>query len=156
MAHRIDFSTLTLRGALDYAITIEEDAQVRYGELARQVRDPEAAAFFLEMVENEAKHRRQLESRRHVLFRHDARRIETSALDPVEAPDPAELPPEVGVRQAMELALAGEVRAFRFYDSALPHLADPDVKAFFEELREEEVEHQALLRARLDRLPPGT
>jgi len=152
---RLDFASLTLRGALDLAITIEEEAEQRYRDFARQVGDPAAAAFFREMAANEGKHRRQLESRRAVLFRHQPRRFEESGLDDGEgeAPGRAELLPVVSVRQAMAVALRAEERAWEFYDRAIPHLQDPDVRAFFEELRAEEVEHQALLKAMLARLP---
>jgi rubrerythrin len=153
MTVRLDFSTLSLRGALDLAITIEEEAQLRYVEFADRVADPEAAAFFREMVENESKHRRQLEARRHVLFRHEPARFETSLLDrEVEAPDRADVPRSISAREAMEVALRAEVRAFDFYDGALPYVSDPDVKVFFAELREEEREHQTMLRAKLARL----
>jgi rubrerythrin len=152
MTLRLDFSKLTLRAALDLAITIEEEAQLRYQEFAAQVDDPAAAEFFREMVVNESKHRRQLEARRHVLFRHEEPRFENSLMDDVEAPDPGEVPPSISAREAMEVALRAEVRAFEFYASALAHIADPDVKVFFAELRDEEVEHQELLRAKLARL----
>jgi rubrerythrin len=151
MALRLDFSKLTLRGALDLAITIEEEAQLRYQEFAARVDDAAAAAFFREMVVNESKHRRQLEARRHVLFRHETPRLETSLLEDVEAPDPAEVPAGISAREAMEVAYRAEVRAWEFYDGALAHIEDPDVKAFFAELREEEMEHQALLKERLAR-----
>jgi len=152
---RLDFANLTLRGALDFAVTIEEDAEDRYRDFARQVSDPAAAAFFREMVVNEGKHRRQLESRRAVLFRHQPRRFESLADGEGEAPSPEEVLPGISVREAMEVALAAEVRAWEFYDRAIPHVQDPDVRAFFEELRAEEVEHQELLRGMLARLPPG-
>jgi rubrerythrin len=156
MTVRLDYSRLTLRGALDLAITIEEEALLRYREFAARVSDAAAAAFFREMVVNEDKHRRQLEARRHVLFRHEPPRLETSLLDEdAEAPDPSEVPTAISVREAMEVALRAEVRAWEFYDRALPHLADPDVRACFAELREEEVEHQARLRDRLARLERG-
>jgi rubrerythrin len=153
---RLDFATLTLRGALDFAVTIEEDAEERYRDFARQVTDPAAAAFFREMVLNEGKHRRQLESRRAVLFRHQPRRFESLADGEGEAPPPEEVLPTISAREAMEVALQAEVRAWEFYDRAIPHVKDPDVRAFFEELRAEEVEHQQLLRDMLARLPPGT
>jgi len=153
MTVRLDYSKLTLRGALDLAITIEEEALLRYREFAVRVADPEAVAFFREMVVNEDKHRRQLVARRHVLFRHEPPRLETSLLDDdVEAPDPSEVPRAISVREAMEVALRAEVRAHDFYAAALPHIADPDVKAFFAELREEDVEHQVLLRRKLAKL----
>jgi rubrerythrin len=150
---RLDFSRLTLRGALDLAITIEEEALLRYREFAARVTDPEAAAFFREMEVNEDKHRRQLVARRHVLFRHEPPRLETSLLDDdVEAPEPSEVPATISAREAMDVALRAEIRAHDFYEQALPHLADPDVRAFFDDLREEEVGHQVLLRQKIDRL----
>ena len=155
MKARLDFANLTLRGALDFAVTIEEDAEERYRDFARQVTDPAAAEFFREMVVNEGKHRRQLESRRAVLFRHQPRRFESLADGEGEAPSPEEVLPAISVREAMEVALAAEVRAWEFYDRAIPHVTDPDVRAFFEELRAEEVEHQEMLRAMLARLPTG-
>lgn len=156
MTIRLDFSRLTLRGALDLAITIEEEAQLRYTEFAARVSDPAAAAFFREMVVNEGKHRRQLESRRAVIFRHQPRRFEEKLADGEgEGPPPDEVLPAISVREAMEVALRAEVRAWEFYDRAIPQLTDPDVRAFFEELRAEEVEHQDMLRAMLAKLPPG-
>jgi rubrerythrin len=151
---RLDLATLTLRGALDFAVTIEEDAEERYREFARQVADPAAAAFFREMAVNEGRHRHQLESRRAVLFRHQPRRFERLADAEGEAPPPEEVPPTVSARQAIEVALRAEERAFEFYDQAIPHVTDPDVRAFFEELRAEEVEHQQLLKDLLAKQPP--
>lgn len=154
MGGTIDFGTLTLRGALDFAITIEEDAQYAYAEFAQRVTDPAAAAFFREMVENEGKHRRQLESRRDVLFRSEPRRFDTSLDVDVEAPGGAEVRPDLGAHEAMRVALRAEERAWAFYDAAIPHLVDADVRAFFEALRQEEVEHQDLLRSKLLELGP--
>jgi rubrerythrin len=151
---RLDFANLTLRGALDFAVTIEEDAEDRYRTFARQVSDPAAAAFFREMVVNEGKHRRQLESRRAVLFRHQPRRFERLADAEGEAPPPDQVQATISVRQAVEVALRAEERAWEFYDQAIPHVQDPEVRAFFEELRAEEVEHQRLLKDLLAKLPP--
>jgi rubrerythrin len=154
---KIDFAKLSLRGALDFAILIEEDAELRYRDFARAVSDPAAAAFFREMVVNEGKHRRQLEDRRALLFRHLPPRIETSVLDErIEAPGEDEVPEAIGVREAMEVALRAERRAWEFYDQAIPQLADPDVRGFFMELRAEEVEHQELLRAKIAEWDAGS
>jgi rubrerythrin len=153
MALRIDFELLDLRSAFDFAIGIEEDAQLRYQEFAVTVSDPGAAAFFLEMVENEARHRRQLASRRDVMFRHAPPRFDTSIVEEgVEAPGEGEVVPSISAREAMEVALGAETRAHDFYAAAIPHLRDPDVRAFFEELRLEEVEHQQAIRERITRL----
>jgi rubrerythrin len=50
--------------------------------------------------------------------------------------------------------LRAEEKAHAFFVQALPHLTDLDVRALFEELREEEVEHQGLVREALAKLPP--
>ena len=56
-------------------------------------------------------------------------------------------------RQAMEVALACEVKAHDFFDAALAYVSDPDVRALFEELRAEEVEHQELVKAVMAEIP---
>jgi erythrin-vacuolar iron transport family protein len=155
---RIDFAKLSLRGAFDMAIMIEEDAELRYREFMKQVADPGAAAFFGEMVVNERKHRHELEARRRVVFRNDAPRIEISVMDEeemdgsIEAPDASEILPRMSAREAMETALRAEKRAHEFYAGAIPHIVDSDVRAFFQELAQEEVEHQEMLQAKIDAL----
>lgn len=144
----IDFATLDLRSALDFAIAIEEDAQLRYRLLASTATDPAAAEFFRWMVSNEGEHRRKLEAREHVLFRHAPARFE-DARDDLDAPADGEVNASIDVREGMELALRAEHRAHEFYASAIPSIENPDVRAFFEELREEEAEHEALLRERI-------
>lgn len=151
-APMIDFEQLDLRAAFDLAILIEEDAQLRYEELSRLFGDGEdgAAGVFREMAVNEAKHRRELDSRRRVLFRREPR-IEISVLDPPGAEDAYvgdRLPP-LSARDALEVALAAEESAYRFYAGALPRIADDEVRAFFRDLMEEERTHQLLLRERL-------
>ena len=146
MTNRMDFSKLDLRDALDFAIGIEEDAQERYQEFARMVKHPGARKFFEDMVRNEGRHRRQLESRRDVLFRRAPPRFDTSIDVDVESPDPSEVEPEISVREAMEVSLRAERRAHEFYAAAIPHVRDPDVRSFFEELREEESEHEAAIQ----------
>src|SRR5664279_4105998 len=62
----IDFANLSLKDALDLAILVEDEAQERYEDFAAQMeqhRTPEAAKFFRYMVENEAKHGRELQTR---------------------------------------------------------------------------------------------
>jgi rubrerythrin len=74
----------------------------------------------------------------------------------VEAPDYDAARAFMTPRQAMEAALACEVKAQVFFDGALPMLKDGEVHALFEELRDEEIQHQALVRAELDKLGPDS
>jgi erythrin-vacuolar iron transport family protein len=153
MGPSINFAALDLRGAFDLAIMIEEDAELRYQEFAKYLGDRDeqgAAAVFRAMAVNEAKHRADLYARRRLKFRHDPR-IEISVLEPGEgeAPEPGELTPSMTARDALEVALRAEIRAYEFYANAIPYVRDPDVRTFFEELKEEEVEHQEMLREKI-------
>ena len=154
---KIDFTTLSLRDALDLAILIEEEAKERYEELASQMtlhHTPEAASFFHFMVDNEAKHGEQLAARRDALFADEPRVVTRAMLWDVEAPEYDEVRAYMTRRQALEVALRAEEKAHAFFAAALPHIRDPQAEQLFEELRQEELQHQQLLKAELEKLPP--
>ncbi|HLA76129.1 MAG TPA: demethoxyubiquinone hydroxylase family protein [Vicinamibacteria bacterium] len=156
MAKTVDFATLSLKDALDLAILMEEEARERYLEFADQMEihhTQEAASFFRRMAENEAKHGRQLSERRQAAFPGQPRAVKRSMLWDVEAPDYDAARAFMSVRQAMEVALDAERKAHDFFQWALPHLKDAEVTRLFEELREEESQHQELVRAQLAGLP---
>lgn len=155
---RIDFRTLSLKDALDLAILVEEEAHERYLELRDQLethRTPEAAAFFLFMAGNEARHGEELLERRRALFGTTPRAVDRSMLWDVEAPEYDRARASMTARSAMKVALECETKAHDFFAAALPHVTDETVRALFEELREEEVLHQKLVREQLARLPEG-
>ncbi len=156
MSTKIDFSSLSLMDALDLAILIEEEARGRYAEFVDQMvlhHTPEAADFFRAMAGNEARHKAELYARRISLFRDEPRRVKESMLWEVEAPDYDQTRAFMSARQAMDVALRSEVKAHEFFVKALPHLKDPEVKALFEELRDEELVHQNLIRRQIDLAP---
>lgn len=153
----VDFTALSLQDALDLAVLVEEEALERYEELADQMElhhTPEAAAFFHFMADNERKHGDELHARRLALFGDAPRSVSRAQLFDVEAPDYDQARAFMSARQAMEVALAAETKAHAFFVAALPHIHDADVKHLFEELRDEEVHHQTLVRRELDKLPP--
>ena len=76
-------------------------------------------------------------------------------LDDAEAPDRGQPRVFMSARQAMEVALASEEKAYEFFDAALRDVSDPGVRQLFEELRGEEARHAKMVRERLERLPPG-
>jgi len=155
--HGIDFARLSLCDALDLAILIEEEAQERYEEFATQMElhhTPDAASFFRFMARNEAKHGEQLAARRQQLFGNATRVVTRAALWDVEAPDYDQVRAFMSVRQAMQAALDSETKAFAFFDQSLPLVTDPETKALFTELRQEEIEHQSLVNVELAKLPP--
>jgi erythrin-vacuolar iron transport family protein len=158
MTQGIDLATLSLQDALDLAILIEDEARERYEEFSKIVGGRyagDASDMFRMMAANEAKHGRQLAERRRALFASAPRRLSRDALDDVEAPDRGQPRVFMSARQAMEVALASEEKAFDFFAEALQHVADPDVRALFEELKGEELQHRALVQERLVRLPLG-
>ena len=155
---RLDFASLSLQDALDLAILVEEEAQDRYLEFAEQMEThhtPEAAGFFKFMAGNEAKHGEELRERRKKMFGAAATRVKREMMWDVEAPEYDQARAFMSPRAAMEVALVSETKAHAFFVGALPHLADPEVRGLFEELRDEEVVHQNLVRTELAKLPPG-
>jgi rubrerythrin len=55
----------------------------------------------------------------------------------------------------MEVALKAEEKAFDFFDGALKHVKDAEVRKLFEELRAEEVQHQEYVKKAMATLPTG-
>jgi rubrerythrin len=156
MAVDIDFKALSLKDALDLAILVEEEAQERYEEFVRQMEihhTPDSAVFFRFMAANEAKHGRELAERRQTLFGDAPRAVDRSMIYDVEAPGFEQARAFMSVRDALDLAYAAESKAWVFFDRAIPELKDPGVRGLFEELRQEEVEHQDLVKAELAKLP---
>jgi erythrin-vacuolar iron transport family protein len=153
----LDFSKLSLQDALDLAILIEEEAKERYEEFAENLRlhhTPGAADFFVTMAGNEAKHGTDLLHRRQALFGNAPIRVSRDMLWDVEAPGYDQPRMFMTLREAMDVALESEVKAHGFFDAALAYVSDPEVRILFEELREEETEHQHLVKAVLAKLPP--
>lgn len=154
----IDVRTLTLKDALDLAISIEEEARARYDEFAKITGGRyagDAADMFRQMAGYEAKHGSNLEARRRELFGDAPRRITADDLDDVEAPDRGAPRTFMSARQALEVSLAAEEKAYDFYADALPLVKDPEVRSLFQGLMEEEKHHAKLVRARLEKLPAG-
>ena len=157
MPPTLDFVSLSLKDALDLAILIEEEAKDRYEEFFENLavhHTPDAAQFFKTMAGNEAKHGEDLLMRRQSLFPNEPRTVTRAMLWDVEAPDYDASRVFMTARQAMNVAMACEVKAHDFFDAALTHVANAEVRALFEELRQEEVEHKHLVQAVLDRMPP--
>jgi rubrerythrin len=151
----IDFANLSLKDALDLAILVEEEAEERYREFVQQMEThhtPGVARFFRFMAVNEQKHGSDLSERRQTLFGDAPSDVDRSMLWDVEAPEYDQARAFMSVRQALELALAAETKAYEFFDRALPQISDEDVKKLFAELRQEEVEHQELVKKVMDKV----
>ena len=154
----LDFSRLDLRDALDLAILVEDEAQARYRRFSTLVggRYPGGADdVFLQMAGFEERHGDELRARRRDLFKDAPARVSLDQLDDAEAPDRGAPRVFMSARDAVEVALAAEQKAWDFYDGALSRVRDPAVRTLFQALRDEEVQHQQILRRRLEGLPAG-
>lgn len=156
MAVRLDFSKLSLMDALDLAILIEMEAYQRYKMFAAQLghrKEGDPASVFASMAENEAKHGQQLEERRKRMFGDGPMSVSLDDLFDVEAPDMGAPRSTMSTLQAFQIALSSEQKAYDFYDAALEHVTDPDIRALFTELRDEETEHVRMVRDAIAKLP---
>jgi rubrerythrin len=156
MTKTLDLANLDLRDALDLAILIEEEAEERYEKLAAQMENQhttEAAGFFHSMAKNEARHGAELASRRTTLFGDQPRRVDRSLLWDVEAPAYETVRAFMTLREALDVALKAEVKAYDYFCEALKLPVAGPVKKLFEELKQEEILHQELVKRELEKLP---
>ena len=158
MPAKVDFSKLTLMDTLDLASLIEVEAFERYTLFARQIGrgfSDDAGEVFQSMADNEKKHGDELAARRRALFGNAPSTVRRDDIFDVEAPDVGAVRWDMSEFNAYQVALHAEKKAFAFYDNALRTVKDPDVKALFEELREEEAEHVRMIEAIIAKLPPS-
>jgi hypothetical protein len=154
MPARIDFATLTLMDTLDLATLIEVEAFQRYNLFVEQMgSSSDAGGFFQSMVINEKKHADELAERRVALFGDAPSKVKRDDVFDVEAPDVGSVQWNMSQFKACQVALYSEKKAFEFYDRALRKVTDPEVKALFQELRDEEAEHVRMVEAVIARLP---
>ena len=153
MTVRLDFSELSLMDTLDMAKLIEVEACERYNLFAEQLGTTDAGEVFQSMAVNEKKHGDELAERRRKLFGSEPARVTLDDIFDVEAPDVGSTRWNMSEFKAYQVALHAEKRAFSFYDNALRTVKNPEVKALFEELREEEAEHVRMVEEIIARLP---
>jgi rubrerythrin len=156
MPAKLDFSQLTLMDTLDMATLIEVEAMKRYNLFVEQLgSSTDAGAFFQAMAGNEKKHADELAERRHALFGDAPASVKLDDIFDVEAPDVGSTRWNMSALNACQVALYSEKKAFEFYDRALRTVKDPDVRALYEELRDEEAEHVRMVEEIIAKLPPS-
>jgi rubrerythrin len=158
MSTRLDLSNISLMDALDLAALIELEAKNRYTEFAESLGSrgvDDAGGVFQSMAVNENKHCEEIAERRLALFGDTPPKVGLNDIFDVEAPAIGDVRWNMSALKAYQLALYSEQKAFAFYDEALDHVDQPEVKALFEELREEEAEHVNMLVKIIAKLPPS-
>jgi len=153
---QLDISKLNLQDALDLAVLIEKEAEERYlmfvAQLGERYRG-DAADFFAMMARNEQRHGMKIAERRRSLFGDAPSRVTADMIEEIEAPGTGKPRPHMSPRHALEAAMESEVKAYEFFAEALPGIRDPEVRKLFEELRDEEAEHQSLLNEQKAKYP---
>lgn len=141
------------------AHTIENEARVRYGELADQLEahnNPEVATLFRRMAEIETLHAANILAL--------AEEMATPLADAGAAPPGRDEGPETAPtaaahylmtpHHALSIMLKNEQRAFRFYDEIARSTAAAGVRTLARRLAREEKEHIRLAREWLAKHPP--
>ena len=105
------------------------------------------------MVENETKHGQELSDQRKELFGDAPRNVDSSMIWEVEAPEYEKVRVFMTAHNALSVALESEEKAYRFFAAAIEHVKDEDVRKLFEELKQEEIEHQELVKKEMAKLP---
>jgi rubrerythrin len=144
----MDFSKLDAMDILDLACFFEQEAAETYHQLTAwaEKNSPEAAEFFRRMARLETAHDSQIEERRRALFGDKPSRYTDAAPWEVEVPDFDKVGSSFTLREAYELALGAEQRAEAYFRQAKDFIADDEATAILEELADEELEHQRLLK----------
>ncbi len=155
MGLTFDFSKLLPQDVLDLGVFAEQEAQEQYEHLTDLMvagGNAEAAEFFRTMAGREHRHGEQIAERRRALFPDAKPTIANRAIWEIEAADEARVRPGMSVREALDAAMVGEVRAYDYYSEALEHALSAQVEELFRGLQQAELEHQRLLRAEMAKL----
>jgi len=160
-----EFTSLSPQEALHVAIFIEErnhELYRQFADLFQQFGDPdsdEIADVFLDMAEEERGHGTLLQERYAQRYGEETCKItEEDIRELIEVPRlendifaiaraGATASPR---HHALEVALAAEEGAERFYARLMEHTEDPDLYALYRELAAFENEHVALVRRKME------
>ena len=136
---------------LAYAIKLEEEAALRFGELADAMAtggNVEVSQLFRRLGEYSRLH--LSDARARAGFRNLPKMEGKDFKWPdMESPERAAIwaaDPLIGREQALELALVAESAGLAYYQSVLDATTDPDIRAMATEFVEEETEHVAELK----------
>jgi rubrerythrin len=136
---------------LAYAIKLEEEAALRFGQLADAMDacgNREVGKLFRQLSDYSKMHKADAMAR--AGFRDIPVKSATEYEWPdLESPESAAIwaaDPLIGREQALEIALAAELSGYEFYKNVLDQTNDPEIKAMAKEFVQEESEHVAELQ----------
>lgn len=136
---------------LSHAIKVEEEAALRFGELADAMRsggNGEAARLFAKLAEFSRLHLADARARAGYRIR-PVILPEDYAWPDLESPEAAAIwaaDPMISKEAAMEVALEAEERGLAFYRAVAAATRDPEVRALASEFAAEEAQHVQWMR----------
>lgn len=136
---------ITPNQAIRNAIEAEHAAARFYALLADSTQDEPTRAFLEDMADNERLHARQIREVGEKLVQGPLAERADSDMALVETLPDWRFVDDLGMQQALEVALAAEEQAAIFYDALADYLDEP-VKSFFLELAKTEEAHAVALR----------
>ncbi|MDH4059699.1 MAG: ferritin family protein [Aquincola sp.] len=151
----------TMESLMAQALLMEREAVARYTELAEMMEthnNTEVADLFRKMAEYEGHHVAQIladmDWAEDDFAPHDAGTWATA--EPPESVPVDEMHYLMHPWHALQLALAAEQRAVSFFDNLVREATSDDIRRAAESMRDEELEHVALVKAWLQKVPkPG-
>jgi rubrerythrin len=151
----------TIEALMAQALTMEREAVARYTELAEMMEthnNTEVAALFRKMAEYEGHHVTQILADMGWAADSFAPREAGAwtAAEPPESVPVDEMHYLMHPWHALQLALAAEERAVDFFATMARDAASDDIRRAAEQMRDEEIEHVALVNDWLAKVPkPG-
>jgi rubrerythrin len=151
----------SMQALMAQALLMEREAVTRYTELAEMMEthnNTEVAALFRKMAEYEAHHAAMIlddmDWAEDDFAPHDAGAWGTP--EPPESVPIDEMHYLMHPWHALQLALAAEQRAVSFFEAMAREATRDDIRRAAEAMRDEELEHVALVKAWLQKVPkPG-
>ena len=141
----------TIERFLAYAVKVEEEAALRFGQLADAMRscgNTDAAKLFGRLSDYSRMHLKDARARSG--FRDIPVLTPADYVWPdLESPETAAIwaaDPFIGRDQALEVALAAETASFEYYTRLRDTTDDPEIRIMASEFADEEAEHVAELK----------
>ena len=149
--------------AIETAIQIEKDGLAFYTEAAKQTDDPNGKKMFQSMARDEAAHQKLFEETRESLLKEGQwlSPEEVAAISPKSLDRPPIFPTgdeikatEIPERElvALRRGIEAEEASIAFYSEQISKIEDPDGRAMYAYLIEQEESHRTILQGEYDYL----
>ena len=134
---------------LDYAISREQDAYDFYMKWSKEMKNPAMGQFFVELAEEEGRHKAKLEEVKagKNMVHADAK---VQNLNIAEFTAEVHVDDDLDYQSALILAMKREKAAFKLYNFLADVAEDEGMKTLFKGLAQEEAKHKLRLEVEYD------